>query len=64
MTRGTEMSIYQKASYFSGLEVSHLAFRTKMPVTYLVAWLKFEAVYSANVEKTWNGKIQAVGRRI
>ena len=39
----------------SGLEVSHLAFRTKTLAEYLVMRQKLESICSANVENIWNG---------
>ena len=39
-----------------GLEVSHLAFRTETLAEYLVVRQKLEAICSANVENTWNGR--------
>ncbi len=40
----------------SGLEVSHLAFRTETLAEYLVVRQKLESICSANVENTWNGR--------
>ena len=40
----------------SGLEVSHLAFRTETIAEYLVTRQQLESICSANVENTWNGR--------
>jgi predicted metalloenzyme YecM len=40
----------------SGLEVSHLAFRTETLAGYLVVRQELESICSANVENTWNGR--------
>jgi len=40
----------------SGLEVSHLAFRTETLAEYLVVRQQLESICSANVENTWNGR--------
>ena len=39
-----------------GLEVSHLAFRTKTLAEYLIVRGKLETICSANVENIWNGR--------
>lgn len=61
MTMGTEMSIHQKASKFSGLQFSPLAFRTETLLAYLVVRSKLEAAYSANVEKPGTAKYRPLG---
>ena len=40
----------------NSLEVSHLAFRTETIAEYLVTRQQLEALCSANVENTWNGR--------
>jgi len=40
----------------NGLEVSHLAFRTETIAEYLITRQQLEALCSANVENTWNGR--------
>jgi hypothetical protein len=40
----------------SGLEVSHLAFRTETLAEYLVVRPQLESICSANVENIWNGR--------
>ena len=42
--------------YIDGLEISHLAFRTESLAEYLVVRQKLEALCTANVENTWNGR--------
>lgn len=39
-----------------GLEISHLAFRTETLAEYLIVRQKLEAICSANVENSWNGR--------
>lgn len=48
--------LFQLGIDISGLEVSHLAFRTETVAEYLIVRGQLESICSANVENTWNGR--------